>query len=71
MEKLEIMTDIELVFDMVEHIEKPCFFPKDSPEYFGLRKSYICMAQDLVLPTLTNPFAIEYLNQCFKKYGKK
>lgn len=61
MDNLEKKTDSEIVLDIVEHIKNPCFFEVGSREYLSLRESYICWAENVIIPKLKNPYAIKYL----------
>jgi len=68
MKDLEAATDMERVIDMISHIKHPCHYKKDSKEYLSLRESYIAMAKEMVLPTLTNPYAKSLLEKTVEQY---
>lgn len=68
MKFIESATDMECAMNITDHILHPCFFLKDSKEYQGLRQTYVSMAENLVMPSLTNPFAKEYLENIIEKY---
>ncbi|MFH0808800.1 MAG: hypothetical protein V1888_04260 [archaeon] len=54
MKDLEEATDMELAIDIANHINYPCYFPKGTDEYLALRKSYIAMAKEMVIPVSFN-----------------
>jgi len=65
---VETATDMERTIDMINHIKNPCYYKKDSKEYLSLRESYIAMAENMVLPTLTNPYAKSLLEKTVEQY---
>ncbi len=66
MEKFEPkMTDMEIVLELIHHIEEPCTTPELPGQ--SLRESHMQLAR-MSLPSITNPFAKKLLEDTIKKY---
>jgi len=67
MEKLEkIADDMSVVLSLASHIDEPCTAQVDGRTE-NIRPFYIKMAKE-ILPKLTNPYAIEFLESKIAEY---
>ncbi len=64
MSKPDRATDMELALELAYHIDHPCVEPTTGE---NIRGFYMRMAEQ-VTPKMTNPFAIEFLEQKLKEY---
>ena len=61
------MADMEMALFLGNHIENPCSV-KVGDKTENIRDFYIREARERIIPTMTNPFAIEYLEKIIAKY---
>jgi len=64
---IEQATDMEVAIYWASEIDNPCGVEVDS-KWLTLRGHYIKQAQEII-PILTNPFAIEYLENKINEYS--
>ena len=63
---MEKLTDMQLVLELIKHIENPCRVEVEG-RIRNIRDFYLRESQS-ILPKLTNPFARAYLEEIISKY---
>ena len=61
--------DMEIALLWAFHIENPCGIDVNGTRQ-DIREFYLRESREHVLPNLTNPYALEFLQSVMKKYSK-